>query len=481
MTYRSALKVTTLSQFVLFGLSLLSVVVVSRLLTPEEIGVFSVSVSLLGFAHIVREFGVGQYLVRASTVGRQQLRAAFTVALACAWSIGAIVAALSYPLSRLYGHEGVLQVLLLASANFIVLPFGTPSLSMLRRELHFTRIAWVNIIGATVQAVVTIGAAYTGQSYLSMAWGALAMQVSKVVVLQFMRPGELWMLPTVSGVREILRFGSLTTGATVVSTLGQSAPDLILGKTLGFADVAFLSRGASLTSMVVEKVQETVRSVFFPVFSSQLRSGEDGAANYVKTISHLAAITAPLLVFLAIMADALIPWLFGDQWVRSAHLATVICLAHLPWAPFALYGAALTGAGAVGELIRVESMAAAVKIALLSSSLWYGLDVVVYFIAAGHVVESMLVYRALRTAFGLTLSQLFAGLWRCYALALITGLGAWVAKDLTQPLVAALPGARFIELSVVSLVAGVCWIGGLILLRHPLRLEAVKLLRWRHG
>jgi len=75
MTYRSALKVTTASQVVMFALSLLSVVVVSRLLTPFEIGVFSVSVSLLGFAHVFREFGVGQYLVQSLEAHKQQFRA----------------------------------------------------------------------------------------------------------------------------------------------------------------------------------------------------------------------------------------------------------------------------------------------------------------------------------------------------------------------------------------------------------------------
>lgn len=481
MNYRNALKVTTLSQVVTFVLSLLSVVVVSRLLTPAEIGVFSVSVSLLGFAHIFREFGVGQYLVQAPSVGRTEFRAAFSVALGCSWLVALLVALLAYPLSRLYGHEGVLQVLLLASLNFVAMPFGTPSLSMLRRELQFTRIAWLNIAGAVVQAIVTVGAAFMDQSYLSMAWGSLAMQLCKVMLLQIWRPGEVWMWPSTQGIRNVLRFGGLATGASTAGSLGQAAPDLILGKTLGFADVAYLSRGMSLTSMVVEKVQEVVRSVFFPIYSNQLRDGASAPAKYLEAASNLVAITAPLLVLLAIVADPLIPWMFGDQWLISAPLASVICIAHLVSAPFAISGAALTAAGAVGTLARVEVTVSLFKVLLLTSSFWFDLQVVVFFIAAGYIVEAGLAYSGLRASIGLRLSALVTGLWRSYAMAAVTGLGALTVQRMAEPMFAHAPAPRLLELVVVCGAGFVCWVAAMWLFVHPLRQEAARLMGWRHA
>ena len=481
MNYRSALKITAFSQVVLFAMSMVGVVVVSRLLTPTEIGVFSVAVSLLGFAHVFREFGVGQYLVQAPTVGKTEFRAAFSVALGCSWAVALVVALLAYPLSLLYGHEGVLQVMLLTSLNFVVMPFGTPSLSMLRRELQFTRIAWLNIAGTAAGTLVTIATAYLGQSYLSMAWGALATQFIKLLMLQLWRPGEVWMLPTTRGLREVLRFGGLATGATTAGSMGQAAPDLIIGKTLGFAEVALLSRGMSLTSMVVEKVQEVVRGVFFPMFSNQLREGANGSVQYVQAAGNLVAITAPLLVLLAIVADPLIPWMFGDQWTASAQLATVICFAHLLLAPFAIGGAALTAAGAVGTLARIEVTGSCVKVLLLTTSIWFELNVVIFFIAAGCLADAVLLYLGLRSVIGLRARALMRGLWRCYAMAALTGLGALLAQRLGEPVFALAPTPRLLELVLVCGMALVCWLLALVLFAHPLRHEAARLVGWRHA
>ncbi len=480
MNYRSALKITAFSQVVLFASSLFGVVVVSRLLTPTEIGVFSVSVSLLGFAHVFREFGVGQYLVQAPAVGKPEFRAAFSVALGCSWAVALVVALLAWPLSRLYAHEGVLQVLLLSSLNFVVMPFGTPSLSMLRRELQFGRVAWLNVVGSLAGTLVTIAAAYAGQSYLSMAWGGLATQLCKIMLLQLWRPGEVWMLPTTQGLREVMRFGGLATGATTAGSIGQAAPELIIGKTLGFAEVAYLSRGMSLTSMVVEKIQEVVRSVFFPMFSSQLREGAQASAQYLQAAGNLAAVTAPLMVLLAVVADPLIPWMFGDQWTASTRLATIICLANLFSAPFSIGGAALTAVGAVGMVARVEVTVSIFKVLLLMSSIWFELDVVIFFIAAGYLIEAAFYFGGLRAAIGLRAAALIRGLWRCYAIAALTGAGALLVQWLGNPWFASTPMPRLLELVVVSSTGALCWLLGLVLFAHPLRHEAARLVRWRH-
>jgi O-antigen/teichoic acid export membrane protein len=127
---------------------------------------------------VFREFGVGQYLVQIAEVRREHLRAAFTVALGTAWSIGLLLLALSGPMAHLYGNDGIREVLLLSAANFAIMPFGTPLLALLNRELRFATLAWIAVIGAAAQALATVGAAWLGQSYLSMAWGTLAMTIT---------------------------------------------------------------------------------------------------------------------------------------------------------------------------------------------------------------------------------------------------------------------------------------------------------------
>ena len=90
MTMRKNLSVMGIANLITFLFSFASVLFVSRLLSPTEIGVFSVSVAVLGLAHILREFGVSNYLVQAAEVSKTQFRAAFSVTLFTSWFIAII-------------------------------------------------------------------------------------------------------------------------------------------------------------------------------------------------------------------------------------------------------------------------------------------------------------------------------------------------------------------------------------------------------
>lgn len=477
MKFKRAIQIGTLSQAIQFGLSFLSVVVVSRLLQPEEIGIFSVAVSLIGFAHVFREFGVGQYLIQIAEVRREQFRAAFTVALGSAWLIGLVLLVVSQPVAALYGNQGIGEVLILSALNFAILPFGTPSLAMLRREMKFASLAWIAIIGAAVQAAVTIGAAWQGQSYLSMVWGTLAMTLVKMLLLVGLRPGEAFLLPTRHGVRDVLQFGALASGASIVTTAGGAAPDLILGKAQGFAEVALFSRATSIQLMLVDKINEIVRSVHLPVFAARVREGGSPAALFCDFSGQLAVITLPTLLFFAAVADPLIVFVFGTQWDRSTGLATVLCLGASLSAPMNLYANSLVATGHVRAYAQSAVLVQSVRVALLLSAFWWSLESVAIALVASYAVEALVAQWQLHRAYGLQVRQTLAFVWRPWVIGLATAAGPMLLK---LPLAAGLlaPGGPMVFLLVAGVLGASAWLLAVHLTGHPIR-QHVPLLRSR--
>ncbi len=477
MKVRRALGVTGISQAVTFVLSFASVVIVSRLLKPEEIGIYSVAVSVLGLAHVFREFGVGQYLVQARSVGEQQFRAAFSVAILSSWLIALALFLLRGPMSAFYGHQGIGEVLLLMAVNFLVLPLGTPVMAMMKRELQFNRLAGLQIFGAVVQTGVTIIAAWMGESYLSMAWGSIAMTLSKMVVVQIMRPGQTFIMPGTQGIREVLRFGGISSSAAVVHQVGSAAPDLILGRTLGFAEVALFSRGVGLYRMVVERVYALVRRVHFPIYASDLRKGGDATVLYCRATDYLVGVVAPVLAVLAVLSHPLILFVFGEQWTRSVWVSVVICSASILTVPYSLCSLSLTAAGHVGANLRLELVTQGVKVLLLMSSVWWPLEKVVLLLSLAYLCEAAASQRALHRAFGLGPLSLLKAIWRGLALVPFAAAGPALAVGLAHHW-GVLNEQRLAVLLVGSATAALGWGAGLLVLSHPLKAELARVLRW---
>ena len=474
MGTRRALGVTTLAQVITFALNLVNVIVVARLLTPAEIGVFSVAVAFQGIIHVFREFGVTQYLVQAKSVDDENFRAAFSLTLLFSWVIAAFLFLGAGPISEFYRHEGVASVLALLAINFLLIPFGTPSLGMLKRDLRFDSLAMIRIANISAATVVTITTALLGESYLSMAWGAIAGQLANLAAIAVVRPQGLLMLPTLKGVRSIFRFGSISSTATLIQELGRSAPDLIIGRTLGFASVAFYSRAAGLRDMLLGQLVAVVNGVHFPTFAQAIRNGADAAQIYSKATNYLIAITIPFLALLAFLAEPLIVFFFGNQWLVSAPLATLLCLFAIITAPYALASLSLVAGGHVSSVLYMECVVQAVRIAVLLTSIWLPLEKVVPLLGIVAVVEAGAYHYWLRRHFGISFTEMRRSLIAATVLALLTLMGPALLSTLSIATTTGTP-LLFAYLALTALIALAGWIIGLFVLKHPLRDELINL------
>lgn len=474
MSVRRSLGISAVTEVAVFLLSLLSVVIVSRLLMPDEIGVFSVAVSIVGFAHILRDFGAGQYLIQLREITREHLRAAFTVMLVISWSMAALLFTVRYPLAAFYAHEGLAQVLALLAINFLLLPLGSHILSLLKREMQFGKVAVAGLTSTSVQVFVTIATALAGESYLSMAWGSIAGTVSNVITLSLLRPEYALLTPTRTGLREVLSFGSKSSAASIVGELGASGPDLIFGRTLGFDAVAYFSRAMSLNNMVFSKFIAVIRQVYFPAFAKGVREGHNVATLYYQSMALVVGLAAPLIVVMAIVADIIILVLFGPQWQRSANLAVVLCAFELIRTPIILAAPSLTACGHIGIVMRAHILIQGAVLLLLSLSIWFELEYVVYSLVLARLIETFLFLRALHHHLDITLSRLWLSIQNAYLLVPFAAAGPALLRVSAPYTEIDLFPLLFLASSGVLAVTGL--VLGIFLLQHPLREEIYRLL-----
>lgn len=83
-------------------LSVVSSMVIATLLTPAEIGVFSVTMVLLMFVAMVRAMGTGQYLVQERELTTERIRAVWAVQLGMGLALAGVVLLASYPMAIFY-------------------------------------------------------------------------------------------------------------------------------------------------------------------------------------------------------------------------------------------------------------------------------------------------------------------------------------------------------------------------------------------
>ena len=87
---RKALSLSFASKYSSLAIHTVAIMVLARLLTPAEIGVYSVGAAVVALAHVLRDFGVGNYLIQEKELTQDRIRTAFGVALVIAWVMAAV-------------------------------------------------------------------------------------------------------------------------------------------------------------------------------------------------------------------------------------------------------------------------------------------------------------------------------------------------------------------------------------------------------
>lgn len=378
MSVHRALRITTLASAINFVLAFSSAILVARLLTPSEIGVYSIAVSLIGFAQVLRDFGVGQYIVQLKTVNRDDLRACMTVMMLSAWSVALVLLALAPLGASFYRQPNIADVFRVLALSVAVLPLGSHILSMMKRDMQFDRVAGVQIVSGLLSTGTTLFLAWRGFGTLSMAWGSVAGNVANVVLLSVLRPSLALLLPTRHGLRRVLGFGSAVSLGGIVQQVAVGGPDMVLGRTLSAEAVAQYSRAASPLSMISGKVDEILQQVFGPVFARGLREKQAAKDMLTRTIVVHTGLQWPLLVILALTGKSLIHLLFGPQWDEAGRLSPWITLWAAVVAPIAYASSALVAAGHPGAALRARFVSAIALMGVLCLSFWFGLTEVVW-------------------------------------------------------------------------------------------------------
>ncbi|MFY7940899.1 MAG: oligosaccharide flippase family protein, partial [Burkholderiaceae bacterium] len=91
LSARAALAWSFGERYASLVVTIASTMVLARLLTPKQVGIYSLCAALTAVAGILRDFGVSEYLIQEKNLTREKMQAAFGIALTVAWSIAALV------------------------------------------------------------------------------------------------------------------------------------------------------------------------------------------------------------------------------------------------------------------------------------------------------------------------------------------------------------------------------------------------------
>ncbi|HEV7816744.1 MAG TPA: lipopolysaccharide biosynthesis protein, partial [Janthinobacterium sp.] len=464
---RTSFLISFAEKYTLLLLGMAGAMLLARLLTPAEIGLYSVGAVLLGLAQAVRDFGVGPYLIQEKELTMEKMRAALAASIFVAWLLAILVLLGSGPMARFY-HEPRLQaVLRWLSLNFVLIPFSSMTLPYLRRQMRFSAVYLINAAHSVVNLVMSVTLAWLGFGYMSLVWAALAASAAALLASLAFRPAELPWMPSLKGIRQILSFGALSTGGGLVDEAGVAAPDLIIGKVIGIEGVGIFGKAMGVLNIFNQAIASAISPVIFPLFSAQARAGHDMRQAYLTTVSYMTALAWPFFIFLGLMAAPLLRLLYGPQWDGAAPLIRIMCLSSALYSMFSMARYLFVATGHVKAQAQLDALAVPPRIAAIVLAAPFGLQWVAWAVLLGALLRCWLTYRYLAALAGMRLVPLLLAVRKSLVLGCLTALAPAAVLLLMPPQA----GHGLLPLALAGLGALLGWMAGIVLLKHEMLAE----------
>lgn len=316
-------------------------VLLTRLLGPEQYGLYAVGAALFLYFQLLCQCGIDVFLVRRE--GSDDVEAyhlAHTLLLILS-AVGTALALVAVPIAarwlELDGLELLAGVLLLALPLAVV---ARVPMSRLERALDYRSVAFVELAGQGVFYTVAVALAWQGWGVWSPVvawWLQHAVTLAIVYRRAAYRPQLRW---DRTAARDMLKYGFGYSASVWVWQGRMLVNPLIVGRFAGPSGVAYVSLAIRLVGAMSFVAASTYR-LSIAAFA-RLRSDPQRLRDGITEGMHLQLLAlGPILLAFALFAPSVVPLVFGADWMGVLVVFPFIAVGSLVNSVFSLHCSAL--------------------------------------------------------------------------------------------------------------------------------------------
>lgn len=303
--------------------SLVQTLILARLLSPEEIGLFAAGTVLSGFLIGFSEGGLRGALIQREDRVTDAADTVFWVTAAS----GALLAVASLLVSPLVGNffqddtAGVIAAV--SSGTLLMHALTNVPDGLMQRRFNFKRRLIIEPSRVLAYAVVSVSLAATG-------YGVWALVIANYAGLTVWLVGTWWLArwrpgvgrPTYRLWRDMAKFAAPLLAEGMVGRIRTGAETSLVGRTLQADTLGQYRYGQRLSMIPALAIVQIGSYVLFPAFSRVAGEPERLKAAFLRSLQWIWVASIPIAGLTLAVGEPAVVLLLGEEW-RGAGLAVM--------------------------------------------------------------------------------------------------------------------------------------------------------------
>lgn len=324
--------VTVVGQIATIGIQFLSIVVLSRLLTPTDFGLVAMVVVFMGVGELLRDFGLPTAALQARSLSGQQASNVFWATAALSL-LAALLLVVSTPwIVELYDEPRLASIIPVMAATLVISGLQAQYQVHLARAMRFTALAATAVVARFAGFIAGLTGAFLGWEY----WALVAQLVVTAAATLLGNAIQARWLPSRPrrghGSLDLFRSGGHFGAAQVLSFGADNVDTLVIGSMWGAGPLGIYNRSFQLFMAPISAVLSPLTRVVVPTINrasehaAEIGYAHSSAAVLLRLQTAVSGLTIWILLVTAATADWLVPLLLGDQWLSTVPIIQILAL-----------------------------------------------------------------------------------------------------------------------------------------------------------
>jgi PST family polysaccharide transporter len=460
--------VTAAAQGVQFFLNLAYIMVLARLLVPQDFGLVAMVTTVTGFLRIFQDAGLSMATVQRQEITHAQVSNLFWVNVAVGGVATLLVAASAPAVAWFYREPRLVGITLVLSITFVLTSSAVQHIALLNRQMRFGVIAMIDVVSMLTGYLTGIGMALREYGYWALVF-AIVVQVTIKLVLTWSISRWRPRLPSRNAQTwHLLSFGANVTAASLIYELSRGADSLLIGRFFGAAAIGLYSRGSILLMRPVQQFIVPINAVLVPALSRIQSQHDRYRRTFLQVLEAIALVDFLLTGLLLALSYPVTLAVLGPKWEGAIVIFAGFTMAALAYPLLAASAWLFASQGRGKDWVLTSAIMSGVTICSFLAGLPFGpAGVAIFYSASCVLIQLPFVYYIAGRRGPVSRKDLWTGSLRHLPVWGVVCGTAWLARTFV---LGANPWMQLFLCGPVALLAG----GAYIAVSAPSRRVAVN-------
>lgn len=308
-SWQTILKI--LSSFI----ALAKISVLARLLSPDDFGLFSLTVITLGLSEAAAQTGINITILQSKKSINYFLDTAWVIAIARGFIIAIAMILMSLGLSKYFDKPQLITLVALTSLVPAIKGFINPSIIMLRKNLKFFKdsLYYLSLVIIEGLLAITLGLLLKSVEAMILSMiGAAIFEVAISFIFFKYKPQFRYLKSRAQTIFNNAKWLSLS---SLMGYLNDNLDDLIIGKLFGTYKLGLYHNAYALTHKANYDLARSVHHGTLPIYTKIFSNPKRIKKATFKTFRWASLLLLLTSIVMLVFPEMIVRIVLGDQWL----------------------------------------------------------------------------------------------------------------------------------------------------------------------